>query len=154
MLRSGELRLGQASTKSRDYLLVVTSMETNLSGGRWLRQLFRYNIHESEAAPLSLDRVFILSIDDFEQLMGAVAAGDSLEEIMVAAEAANESNITSALFFEQHLAKRPFVTKESRLVRGARIASERRLREALKATGGAERLAQAITSDTEDHAAR
>lgn len=126
--------LGARFQKSQDFLLVVTSRELLLGSGDMLAKLFpagRFGYPDDEAATrLPLLNVFILSIEDYEHLMGCVRAGEvNLAQLLKQAAQANERGDTARMFFSDFL--RPYTKAWTRpkVIDAAMDASEARMLE-------------------------
>jgi hypothetical protein len=91
-----------------NYLLVVTSRQLHLGRGSMLAELYppgrlAYPDQGAERR-LPLSHVFILSIEEFEQAMGCVRAGEvTLSALVRRAAAENEEPATMKLYFADHL---------------------------------------------------
>jgi hypothetical protein len=91
-----------------NYLLIVTSRQLHLGGGRMLAELYPPGrlayLDEDTERRLPLSHVFILSIEEFEQAMGCVRAGEvTLSALVRKAAADNEEPATMKLYFADHL---------------------------------------------------
>ena len=89
LLRSGYFAITDAASAPLDYLLIVKSRQLNLCNGELLLQmlgqekLMNRNPESSFGSPsieqlvrLPPRNIFVLSIEEFEHLVGAIAAGD------------------------------------------------------------------------------
>lgn len=79
-LREARLAPAQVLNASKDYLLVVTNRELNASRGTKLREMYpegKLDYPSVEASIyLPLERVYFISIDDFERLMAAARTAE------------------------------------------------------------------------------
>jgi hypothetical protein len=110
-IRAADAPLGSRVAHECDFLLIVTSRELLISGGEMLASMYAPNQfrYPSDAARrrLPLSRILILSIEDYENLIGAVARGEvDLFEIVEQATTANSSPDAAQMFFSAHLSKR------------------------------------------------
>lgn len=93
---------------SKDYLLVVTNKELNASRGTTLYEMYPagrlgYPCREAEIY-LPLQRIYFLSIDDFERLMAAIGApGFDMPKFLNECVESDNDPSSSKFFFEQHL---------------------------------------------------
>jgi hypothetical protein len=111
-IRSGAASFGESANANQDFLLVVTSRELYLGGGLILQRLYppgRFDYPEGDLgmrirSTFPLQNVFIVSINEFEILMGHIqASGRSLAAILRGAAAANADPQTSAYTLGMHL---------------------------------------------------
>ena len=127
----------------RDYLLIVTSSELVIGTGTQLVDLYpqhKLEVHEAGAGHrLPLERVFVMSIDDYEWLMQAASLGQlSLPTFLDECVARNARPETAMFLMAQHL-ERTGPRLLSPTVVDALTASRRRVRAALDvARGGAD----------------
>lgn len=79
-LREASLAPAQVLNASKDYLLVVTNRELNASRGTTLRKMYpegKLDYPSVEASIyLPLERIYFISIDDFERLMAAARTSE------------------------------------------------------------------------------
>lgn len=129
---------GSQFVKKEDFLLVVTSRELLVGGGEMLRNLYgacKFDYPGAEAAArLPLKNVFVVSIEDFENLMGCVKSGEvNLTEILKKAATANQSGIsvTSRLFLSDFLRENTARWTVPRVLAQARHDANLRLKEIL-----------------------
>ena len=120
----------------QDYLLVVTSRELNIGNGGRLQRMYapgQLNYPNAVAEKnLPLTNVFILSIEDFERLMGCVAAGEiNLSAILREAVTANENGATARMFFSDFLGKYTKRWAIPSVIQNARQAADARIKAAL-----------------------
>ena len=104
-------RLGTRFHKSQDFLLVVTSRELLLGSGSFLQQLYApgsFDYPDGETASrLPLTNVFVLSIEDYEHLIGCMKAGEvNLSSLLKECAEANKSGATARLVFSHFLEQR------------------------------------------------
>ncbi len=109
LLRSGRGPLGKTANKERDFLLVVTSRQINISGGNMLNNLYPDKFFEQvlpfeKRQYLPPENIFVLSIEDFEQLASCLHAdGVDLGSFLRKAAIANSDPKTSRMFFSDFL---------------------------------------------------
>lgn len=134
IIRDPSRGYGTRFQTKQDYLLVVTSRELNLWNGEILKRLYapgRLNYPNPEAElHLPLKNVFILSIEEFERVIGCVAAGEiNLSDVLKDAVTANQNALTAKMFFSDFIGKYtkrwaiPSVMKNAQLAADARIKS-------------------------------
>ena len=131
---------GDRFKKPEDFLIVVTSRELFVGGGHGLQRLFaegEFNYPDGEAeALLPLSNVFIVSIGDFERVIGCVRTGEvDLADALRKAAAANKEPQTARLFLSDFLKEHTNRWTSSRLVSETREAVEARVIEALGGAG-------------------
>lgn len=141
-LREDGCPLGAQFRKPQDFLLVVTSRELILGGGEKLQRLFAPGMFDypnaAAQARLPLTNVFIVSIEDFENAMGCVAAGEvDLSEVLKEAAVANQRGDTAKMFFADFLAKHTNKWTQPECLVAARRASEARMAKVLGAPSDA-----------------
>lgn len=114
-----------------DFLMVVTSRDLLIGGGlawhRLLPEVTRPNVVPQTEATLPLHHIFVLSIEEFERVMGAVRAGD-IDLAMFLKESAerNREPATSTMFLSDFLRqKRKAWTKPLLLDRAIAASTER-----------------------------
>jgi len=127
----------QVLRASRDYLLIVTNREVNASNGASLAEMYPSNaltpIFPRATLYLPLERIYVLSIEDFEWLVGGLnMLGLALPEFLDDCVAADSKSESSVFFFEQHLARRKVPRSHSALVESAIEESARRLERAVQ----------------------
>jgi hypothetical protein len=142
MLRDGTIHLDGPSSAAEDFLLIVTSRQLNVCSGEHFKRMFgdeitaRINPESSFVGPselqlgrLPLKNIFILSIEEFEHLMGAIADG-SIDLVPLLRQAASENADpkTSSMHFDQILGGQVKRWSHPRLIRATRLCAERRLR--------------------------
>lgn len=141
MLRDGITQIEGASSATQDFLLIVTSRQLNVCSGEHFKRMFgdefigRVNPESGFFGPSSsqLDRlplknIFVLSIEEFEHLVGAIAEG-SVDLVPFLQRAALDSAdlATSSMHFDQFLAKKVKRWHQPRLIQATRLRAERRL---------------------------
>ena len=141
-IRSGAASFGDSANAEQDFLLVVTSRELYLGGGLILQRLYpagRFDYPDGDLgmrirSTLPLQNIFIVSISEFEVLMGHVqASGRPLAAILRDAAAANADLRTSAYTLGMHLMSVPG-RKGPALLRDAMNACGGRLQRLLDPT--------------------
>ena len=144
-IRSGAAAFGDSANAEQDFLLVVTSRELYLGGGLILQRLYptgRFDYPEGDLgtrirSTLPLQNVFIVSISEFELLMGHVqASGRPLAAILREAAAANADPQTSMYTLGMHLKGGPG-RRGPILLRDAMNACSERLQRVLDPTNPA-----------------
>lgn len=98
--------------RDRHYLIVVTYARTNIGNGRALADSVGMTAIEAVVADqpgglqIPIENMYFLTIEEFEQLAAHVAIGSiGLVEALERAKKLDADPVTSALMFEQHLAK-------------------------------------------------
>lgn len=143
LVRSMPEQFGTHADAQQDFLLIVTSREAYLGGGLLLQRLYptgRFDYPNGDEGVrlkqrMPLQNIFIVSIADFEVLMGHVrATGAALGALLRDAATANADPNTSAYTLGMHLDKRPG-RKGPNLIRTAMEACGTRLGKALGAEG-------------------
>lgn len=148
MLRDGTVHIDDASTAAEDFLLIVTSRQLNVCSGEHFKHMFGNEIiarinpesnfngpSEVQLARLPLRNIFILSIEEFEHLSGAIADGSiALVPLLRKAALDNDNPATSSMHFDQILAGQLKRWTHPRLLRATRMLAERRLRRWLART--------------------
>lgn len=150
MLRDGTIQHDGASSASKDFLLIVTSRQLNVCSGEHFMRMFgddfigRINPESgffrptpSQLGRLPLKNIFVLSIEEFEHLVGAIADG-SIDLVPLLQKAAEDNTdlATSSMHFDQILAKQVRRWNHPRLIRAARLRAERRLSQWLRRVEG------------------
>lgn len=134
-LRATNSFLPACSAAIQDFLLVVTSRELFIGDGEMLRRLYKegdfdYPDEESRIN-LPLCNVFVVSIENFERLSNAVAAGAvSLPALMKEAVENNRDPTTSAILFDAFIRKYISSWGLPALILSARQEAESRIRQA------------------------
>jgi hypothetical protein len=123
-----------------DYLLVVTNKELSASRGTTLRDMYpagRLDYPNAQAEKyLPLQRVYFLSIEDFERLMQATSEKSVVLPVFLErCVKADGDPHTAVYYFDQHLEREQVPRELSPVVTTMREASERRLHEALDVRG-------------------
>jgi len=119
-----------------DYLLIVTNRDLLACNGVGLKETYPegtldYPDPDCERY-LPLERVYVLSIDDFERLVAAAREGTAhLPAVLERCVAADRDPHTQKLLFEQHLAAQRIPLSFSDLVNDAIEGSSKRLEAAL-----------------------
>lgn len=132
LLRSGQFEGQPVASAAQDFLLVVLSRELIIGGGEMLKRLypageFEYPDAQSEIN-LPFSNIFILSIEDFEHLMGCVRSGEGeLVKVLKDAVAANSNPKTARMFFSDFLGPYSKRWTDTALIKEARAASEKRM---------------------------
>lgn len=117
MLRDGYVALEQCATAPEDFLLIVTSRQLNMGSGEHLKRMFGDDVlnrlnpeaRAGSPSPAQIERlparnIFVLDVEEFEHLTGAVQAGDiDLVELLSSAAAACHDPTKSTLHFDQIL---------------------------------------------------
>lgn len=135
-IREPSSKLGESYSVDQDFLVVVTSRDLVIGGGDSLKRLFASNKMAYPDADaelrLPLSNVFIMSIDNFENTIGCVGAGEvSFSTLLKEAAIANQDGATGRMFFSDFLHKYTKKWSQPRLLREALEASERRTEEVL-----------------------
>ena len=148
MLRDGTIHIEGASNARQDFLLIVTSRQLNVCSGEHFTRMFgdevigRINPESHFVGPstaqldrLPLKNIFILSIEEFEHLVGAIADGSiDLVPLLRQAASDNADPKTSSMHFDQILGGQVKRWSHPRLIRATRLRAERRLRRWLART--------------------
>lgn len=129
--------LGSQFLKAQDFLLVVTSRELIIGGGEMLQRLYAPGAlgypDEYAATRLPLINVFVLGIEDFENLMGCVKSGEvDLSALLKEAAVANQRGDTSRMFFSDFLSKYTEKWTQPTVLAHARRDAEARMFESLE----------------------
>lgn len=132
LLRDAANGFGPRFDTQEDFLLVVTSRELLIGGGAALQRLYApgtFDYPDEQAKHrLPLSNVFILSVEDFENAMGCVAAGEvNLSSLLKEAAIANQDGRSSRMFFSDFLAQYTKRWSLSAVFVDARMAAEARL---------------------------
>ncbi len=135
-LRSEKRAPPNVLNAKKDYLLIVTNRELSASGGTALAAMYPSGTLEppnpESSRFLPLDRIYVLSIEDFERLMsGASTMNVSLPSFLEECVEADQKAETSVHFFEQHLDRKGVPRQFSGLVVGALHDVKARLTESL-----------------------
>jgi hypothetical protein len=117
---------------------VVTNRELNASKGTSLQKIYPIGTLDYPNADarrhLSLDRVYVLSVDDFERLVAAVKNdGVYLPNALARCVADDRDRSTAKFLFHQHLDAQRIRNGRSRLLDAALDDVSRRLESALPA---------------------
>jgi hypothetical protein len=126
--------LGSRFKKVEDFLLVITNRELLIGGGQMLQHLYGLNkitCPDADAERrLPLRNVFVLSIEEFENLTSCIKSGAvNLSELLKKAAKANESGLgtNSRLFISDFLKESPEDWPQCQLLAQAREDTSRRL---------------------------
>ena len=125
-----------ASSATEDFLLLVKSRELFIGDGTMLQRLFpnRELEYPDEQAKLRLPlhNVFVISIDTYERLSCAVAAGEvNLSDLMSEAAANNQDPATASMLFDGYLDKYVKQRRWPKLIEDAKREAEQRVAVAL-----------------------
>lgn len=127
MLRSGNAPVWPCTSAQEDFLIIVTSQPGNIATGEHFRRLFKQDIFDPQrlrsgpsSTPtvrqleqLPLTNILILSIEEFEHLIGCVLNGEiELVPFLQEAAKANADPTTAVMFVDQLLGQK---TKQWRL---------------------------------------
>lgn len=97
----------QVMSAAKDFLLIVTNREVNASNGKSLAAMYPPDTlvpSDPEAADhLPLERVYVLSIEDFERLVHGLPATTPLPQYLEECVSADADAATAVFCFEQHL---------------------------------------------------
>ncbi|WP_156473002.1 hypothetical protein [Pseudorhodoferax sp. Leaf265] len=137
-VRTPSTSLREFSSADQDFLLVVTSRELHVGGGEKLRSLYRQGRLEHPDAEaqrnLPFHNVFVVSIESFERLTIAVAAGKvHLATVLKDAARRCQDPSTARPFFEDYFSQQVSDWGMSPLLLHASDGSEARLSHALGA---------------------
>ena len=142
LVRSAQLSVGNCANAECDFLLVVTSREVYVGGGRTLDAMLSPYGPKPEPGGdeyLPLENIFVLGIDQFELLLAYVRTAEiSIGEVLRDAARANSDSKTARLFFWDHIKERGMVELAafpSQLVEDAKEHSATRLIRALDMSG-------------------
>jgi len=139
LVREPASGFGQQFEAEQDFLIVVTSRELIIGSGDALQRLYApgaFDYPDDYAKQrLPLSNVFIVSIDDFENTMGCVAAGEvNLSTVLKDAVVANQRGDTARMFFSDFVGKYTKRWTQSAVLKDARVAAEGRVVVALGGT--------------------
>lgn len=132
LIRNNESGFGERFKKQQDFLLVVTSRDLIIGGGLMLQRLCPVGKFvppdDNAATRMPVTNVFILSIEEFERVVGCVASGEiNFSKFLSDAAKANSSGRTERLYLSDFLNKHTDQWRSSKLIESARTQSERRL---------------------------
>ena len=135
-LREARLAPAQVLNAPTDYLLVVTNRELNASRGTTLREMYpegKLDYPSVEASIyLPLERVYFISIDDFERLMAAARSAEfEVPSFLEKCVELDSDPATAKYFFEQHLNALRVPMRRSPLLSEAIDCSYERIKQAL-----------------------
>jgi hypothetical protein len=121
----------------KDYLIVVTNKELNASHGTILAKMYPQGTltcpDEDAGRYLPLERVYVLSIEEFERLIAAAALPQfDLPAFLEDCTIANRDPETQVFLFEQFLDRRQIRSNCSTIVVNAIESAEARLTDALQ----------------------
>lgn len=132
-LRASNYHTGRTLSQEKDFLIVVTNRELNLSRGDLFASMFasaggeQYLLAQAEQT-LPLANVLFVSIDDFERLVGMLRTGTiTLSQFLHDVATANARPDTSAYYLGDHLSRRDTGWPLSTLMAGAVEACTERL---------------------------
>lgn len=112
LLRDGTRPVAKCADAREDFLLVVTSRELSFGFGYMLHEVFGDRLlaqskygrpTDAQLKRLPMKNVFILSIEEFENLIGYLKEGGRLVPILRKAAAESENPVTRKLAFDQVL---------------------------------------------------
>jgi hypothetical protein len=149
LLRDGSVNLPQCASATEDFLLIVTSRQLNLGSGEHLKRMFGDNVFDGitpesgarfgtptteQLERLPPRNIFILDIEEFDRLCGALQAGevDLLEVLRVGARDCADP-ASAKMHFEQILSSFCKRWHVSPLMKQARERMEENLKRALLA---------------------
>jgi hypothetical protein len=137
-LRENQPLFPSCASATTDYLILVTSRELYFGNGARLKDLYpsdKFAYPDDDAfGHLPLEHVFIVSIEDFENLAGAVAAGHvNLPELMREAVEANRDPAKSRMFFADFMRGKVKRWEMTDLMRTAKQESQKRIATAMGA---------------------
>jgi hypothetical protein len=117
------------------FLLVVTSRELHLGRGTHLEEIYpagSLKPSHSAARALPVNHIYVVSIEDFERLMGCVTAGEvTLSRLLRECVAMDSDPQTATFYLGDHLGRYTRRFQNSSLVQAAIDGSQRRLEHAL-----------------------
>ncbi|EHP44209.1 hypothetical protein OR16_04507 [Cupriavidus basilensis OR16] len=133
-------QFGNRFHKAQDFLLVVTSRELILGSGEMLQRLYepdKFDYPDAEAAArMPLTNVFVLSIEDYECLVGCMRAGEvDISVLLKKSSEANKDGATARLFFSDFLKEYTNKWTQPTLVTKARNEAEERMLEVFENMG-------------------
>jgi hypothetical protein len=136
VLRKTEAAPVQVRNAPIDYLLVVTNRDLETGRGTHLKEMYpdgKLAYPNAESAQfLPLERVYILSVEEFERLMSAVRQREVyLPKVLADCVEADAQPTSAKYFFEQHLTAQKIRLGRSDLVNRALDRSEERVATAL-----------------------
>ena len=121
----------------KDYLVIVTNKELNASHGTILAKMYPQGTltypDEDAGRYLPLERIYVLSIEEFERLIAAAALPQfDLPAFLEDCTIANRDPETQVFLFEQFLDRRQIRSDCSEIVVNAIESAEARLTDALQ----------------------
>lgn len=130
-LRASPLAPDAAKNSEIDYLLIVTNKEISVSRGDRLAAMCGCDFAGDEGY-LSLVRVYVMSIDDFERMIAGIFSGKrSLPDFLRSCVARDSAPETAVFLFSQHLDADGFPASASEIVGQALNNANQRLAIAL-----------------------
>jgi hypothetical protein len=118
-----------------DYLIIVTNRDLHASRGTLLKEMYPDGKldypDEAIATLLPLERIYAVSIEEFERVMAAARNEVHLPGLLAACVEADSKPATAKFTFEQHLNALKIHRGNSQLVTQALDRSEERLTAAL-----------------------
>lgn len=111
LLRCERGQLGNCANKAQDFMLVVTSRQLNIGDGNRLNNLypemsFEQVLPVEKRKYLPPENIFVLSIEDFEMLVGHIKGGAvDLASLLKQAVKANSDPAAAQMFFSDFLRK-------------------------------------------------
>jgi hypothetical protein len=138
-LRDGRSPNWECAGSMEDFLIVVTSQQTSCATGEQLRRMFRPGTFDPDPARkngptmkqlefLPLRNIVIVSIEEFEHLIGGVQSGEiDLVSFLREVAAANADPKTSIMFIDQMLGPKIKKWKLPRLLEDASQSAMERL---------------------------
>jgi hypothetical protein len=137
LIRSSESGFGERFMKKQDFLLVVTSRDLIIGGGLMLQRLCppgKFVPPDDDAATrMPVTNIFVLSIEEFERVVGCVASGEiNLSKFLSESAEENSNGATERLYLSDFLSKHTDQWHPSKLIESARSQSESRLTRAFE----------------------
>lgn len=115
-----------------NYLIVVTNLELSIGRGDRFEKMLPDGCLDSQGylrGVISTDRIYIVSIADFERLIGAIRAGDlNLVDFLNFCIDQDNDSLSSKLMLSQHLDEKKVKKYTSRLLAGGINEIESRLK--------------------------
>lgn len=137
-IRENQTLFPSCASATVDYLILVTSRELYFGNGARLKNLYSSDKFvypdDNTSEHLPLEHVFIVSIEHFENLVGAVKACEvELPELMREAVDANRHATTSRMFFADFMQGKVTQWRMTELMKTAQQESQRRIAAAMGA---------------------
>lgn len=138
LLRERPREFPRRAEAKEEYLLIVTSREVYVGGGRALQRLLpevNVPIDDSISQRMPLENIFVMSVESFERLCGVgVEDGVDLVGLLREAASANRDPARAAMLFDDHLKRHhkgawflsPLIVEQSE-------AAKKRIKEAFEA---------------------